>query len=151
MKTLSRRADLDEVIARIRGVREDSPRAWGTMSPNEMLCHVADTFRFGLGEISARTPTGSAKLRLMKMVVLNMPFHWPHGVPTGAPVDPKRDGTKPASFAADKDRLIGLCVRFATTPMTSALLHPFFGPMSESEWQRWAYLHTDHHLRQFGV
>ena len=25
------------------------------------------------------------------------------------------------------------------------------GTLSEAAWLRWAYLHTDHHLRQFGV
>jgi uncharacterized protein DUF1569 len=30
-------------------------------------------------------------------------------------------------------------------------VHPIFGPMSESAWLRWAYLHADHHLRQFGL
>ena len=29
--------------------------------------------------------------------------------------------------------------------------HGFFGTMSVADWQRWAYKHTDHHLRQFGV
>lgn len=28
--------------------------------------------------------------------------------------------------------------------------HPMFGPMSFADWMRWGYLHTDHHLRQFG-
>jgi len=30
-------------------------------------------------------------------------------------------------------------------------VHPIFGGMSERAWLRWAYLHTDHHLRQFGT
>jgi hypothetical protein len=29
--------------------------------------------------------------------------------------------------------------------------HPIFGKMSETDWMRWAYLHVDHHLRQFGL
>jgi hypothetical protein len=29
--------------------------------------------------------------------------------------------------------------------------HPLWGRMTEWEWGRWGYLHTDHHLRQFGV
>jgi hypothetical protein len=29
--------------------------------------------------------------------------------------------------------------------------HPFLGKLSRAEWLRWAYLHMDHHLRQFGV
>ena len=30
-------------------------------------------------------------------------------------------------------------------------MHPIFGHVSEAAWLRWAYLHMDHHLRQFGV
>ena len=29
--------------------------------------------------------------------------------------------------------------------------HPIFGRMSRGAWLRWAYLHMDHHLRQFGA
>lgn len=29
--------------------------------------------------------------------------------------------------------------------------HPILGPMSQSEWRGTALLHTDHHLRQFGL
>jgi hypothetical protein len=28
---------------------------------------------------------------------------------------------------------------------------PYFGTMSSRDWQRWAYRHTNHHLRQFGL
>jgi hypothetical protein len=30
-------------------------------------------------------------------------------------------------------------------------VHPLFGGMSDGAWLRWAYLHIDHHLRQFGA
>lgn len=29
-------------------------------------------------------------------------------------------------------------------------VHPIFGRLSRAAWLRWAYLHMDHHLRQFG-
>jgi hypothetical protein len=29
--------------------------------------------------------------------------------------------------------------------------HAVFGAMTATDWYRWAYRHTDHHLRQFGV
>ena len=29
--------------------------------------------------------------------------------------------------------------------------HPFFGRMSRGDWLRYACLHTDHHLRRFGL
>ena len=30
-------------------------------------------------------------------------------------------------------------------------MHGNFGTMSVRDWQRWAYRHTNHHLRQFGI
>jgi hypothetical protein len=29
--------------------------------------------------------------------------------------------------------------------------HPFFGPMTQQEWETLMWKHLDHHLRQFGV
>jgi hypothetical protein len=29
--------------------------------------------------------------------------------------------------------------------------HGMLGIMSRRDWQRWAYKHTDYHLRQFGL
>ena len=31
------------------------------------------------------------------------------------------------------------------------VLRGIFGTMTVADWQRWAWKHTDHHLRQFGV
>ena len=29
--------------------------------------------------------------------------------------------------------------------------HPVLGRLTRRQWMRWSYLHTDHHLRQFGA
>jgi hypothetical protein len=55
-----------------------------------------------------------------------------------------------AADVAELEKLLGEIVtdrrdRFA------GHLHPVFGRISGSAWLRWAYLHADHHLRQFGV
>jgi hypothetical protein len=61
-------------------------------------------------------------------------------------------GTKPSEFEADRQELIRLTQLFRQTPPDrSGVLHPIFGRMSSAQWLRWAYLHMDHHLRQFGV
>jgi len=42
--------------------------------------------------------------------------------------------------------------RFTRQPLEYELqTHPIFGQMTEKEWMRWGYLHSDHHLRQFGA
>ena len=79
------------------------------------------------------------------------PLKWSKGVPTRPEVDPQRGGTNPSEFAHDYERLQTSLETFVEAAVEGRYdSHPFFGPLSPEEWLRWGYLHTDHHLRQFG-
>jgi hypothetical protein len=55
-------------------------------------------------------------------------------------------------FAANLRELQNLVDHFARQPRDFEWQpHPHFGRMSDAEWMRLAYLHMDHHLRQFGA
>ena len=55
-------------------------------------------------------------------------------------------------FAADVATLEALLGRIRRRDGGAAWPpHPIFGRMSQRAWLRWAYLHMDHHLRQFGA
>ena len=54
-----------------------------------------------------------------------------------------------ADFGVDQAEAVDEMERFCR-PGQSRADHAFFGEMSERDWMRWGYLHTDHHLRQFG-
>ena len=89
---------------------------------------------------------------IIKLLGLWSPLRWPHGWRTNPMHDPKAGGTRPADFARDLARIVaGLAGLAAATAGTLEPVHGFFGTMSVADWQRWAYKHTDHHLRQFGV
>jgi hypothetical protein len=61
-------------------------------------------------------------------------------------------GTKPVDFAADVADVETLLQRIKARDNSQDWpRHPIFGRMSQRAWLRWAYLHTDHHLRQFGA
>ena len=47
--------------------------------------------------------------------------------------------------------LLASMERFASQTERDVHPHPIFGPLTTWEWQRWGWLHADHHLRQFGV
>jgi hypothetical protein len=96
--------------------------------------------------------TGVLQSTLIKWIALYAPLPWPAGVPTRPEVDQEVGGTSPGDFAADLAEL-ELLLETVTTPVNDFRwpAHPIFGPMSEAAWLRWAYLHTDHHLRQFGL
>jgi hypothetical protein len=77
-------------------------------------------------------------------------MRWPPGIQTVAEFDQRTAGTPPGDFAADVARLEALLGEIAPRDAPWPR-HPIFGRMSQRAWLRWAYLHMDHHLRQFGA
>lgn len=152
MKSLSDSREAAALVARVRRIRPDSARLWGRMTAPQMVCHLSDSFRAVMG-LHAVSPASNAFSRtVMRFVALHVPLTWPHGVPTRPEVDQEAGGTPPDVFARDLEDLAALIARF-TAPRRDfqPQPHPTFGPLSDAEWSRWAYLHVDHHLRQFGL
>ena len=141
---------VDALEARLKQVRPDSPRGWGRMTPQQMLCHLADSFDVVTGDRPAKAVDTFVMRTVGKIVALRTPLPWPKGVPTGEAVDAEKGGTKPGDFERDRARTIALLRRFVA-PGTPRVNHPAFGAMSESDWARWGFGHVDHHLRQFGL
>jgi hypothetical protein len=105
-----------------------------------------------LGERPRHVAVKKRTRRLVKGVVLWSAIPWPHGWPTNPQHNPMVDGTRPTDFGSDLERVVENLQRIATAePGSLEPAHGLFGHMSARDWQRWAYRHTDHHLRQFGL
>jgi hypothetical protein len=153
MKTLARERDKAELLRRVKALGPDSVRRWGRMSAHQMICHLCDACRI-LTEQRANAPVASPlPPAVMKWVALYLPLRWPSGIRTTPELDQEVGGTRPAEFSADLAHLEVLLNLIASDRRASfdGRVHPIFGPMSEKDWLRWAYVHTDHHLRQFGT
>ncbi len=153
MRTLARADDKAELLRRLQALRADSRQRWGRMTAPQMVCHLSDAFRGVLGQRPVSRASSVLGPTLVKWVALYLPLRWPRGVIRTRPeLDQLMGGTKPAEFAADLAELEGLVERFTATGSTfEGAPHPLFGRMSDADWQRWGYLHVDHHLRQFGA
>jgi hypothetical protein len=151
MKTLARPRDRDELLARLRTVRPDSAARWGRMSAHQMICHLADAFRMATGAKVVSPASGPLQRWVVKWMALYLPVAWPAGLPTRPEADQMIGGTKPLEFARDVVQVETLLAEVAAHHPGGWPVHPIFGSMSHRAWLRWAYLHTDHHLRQFGV
>jgi hypothetical protein len=153
MRTLARVRDKAELADRLRRVRADSLRRWGRMSPHQMVCHVADALCLMTEQKIADPGASLVERTVLKWLVLYMPLPWPTGILTSPELDPERGGTRPVDFAADLARVEAMLEAVTAVPAheLERLRHPVFGRMSRAAWLRWAYLHTDHHLRQFGA
>ena len=152
MRTVADPEVLSSLKDRLAHLRPDAPRRWGTLTPHEMLCHLGDAAAMVLLTRPRTVPVPDRNRPLIRFVGLWTPLPWPHGVPTNPLHNPKADGTKPSDFAKDLSRAVtGLegIARAGSNDLEP--LHGMFGRMSVRDWQRWAYRHTHHHLRQFDL
>jgi hypothetical protein len=151
MKTVADPVVVRSLIERLNALKADSGRRWGTLTPHEMLCHLGDAAAMVLGDRPRTKPVAMRRRMLVKWLFLWLPVPWPHGVPTNPLHDPRAEGTKPSDFASDLARALLGIERIGASEASLEPVHGIFGIMSVSDWQRWAYRHTDYHLRQFGL
>lgn len=150
MKTLFDTRDRKEMLDRLNRVHLGSEPRWGKMSAHQMICHLSDSFRAALGEKQISRSATLFKRTIYKWAALWLPIRWPHGIMTRPEMDQHLGGTPPAEFVSDLEKLRILIDRFCASEGEFAP-HAMLGQMSRTERMRHAYLHMDHHLRQFGV
>ncbi len=121
------------------------------MTPHQAICHLSDSFR----RMTGKDPLSPVRMvlgrTLIKWVALYLPRPWPPGIKTPPEVDQEVGGTTPMDFEHDRRELEVLMEQFAQSRGGDFQPHPIFGRLSDAQWQRWGYLHVDHHLRQFGA
>ena len=152
-KILSEPSAKAEIIERINRLAPDTQRRWGKMTVQQMVSHLNDSHKLVMGEIKTNFKSNFFNRTVVRLVALRAPMQWPSGVATVPELNQSAGaGTPPTSLEADRQQLLTLIARFTANPRAFQFVpHPIFGEMTEWEWMRWAYLHADHHLRQFGL
>jgi hypothetical protein len=152
LRTLNQPKVKLEILDRIGRLRPDLERRWGKMNARQMVCHLNDSFFSAMGGRQLTTNPDFRFSGLVKWCALYLPAHWPHDVLTVPELDQELGGTPPGDFDEDRQMLAGLVEQFTQQPRGFNFQpHPMFVELTEWQWMRWGWLHTDHHLRQFGV
>jgi hypothetical protein len=152
MRSVANPQDKAAILERLSAVGPHTRARWGRMSAHQMVCHLGDSLRMVTGEKQVRPRATLVQRTIVKWVVLYLPFPWPAGLPTSPEIDQEDGGTQPVEFEADVVEVKALLERLAAQPgPVTWSSHPLFGKMTRNDWLRLVYLHTDHHLRQFGV
>jgi hypothetical protein len=150
VKSLSNLTDRQEISRRLTQVSAADTARWGSMNVHQMVCHLVDSYKVALGEKKASPATNLIQRTLIKWVALQVPMHWPKGVPTRPEIEQGKGGSTPIDFRQDLASLLSTFDRFCNVLPSPCVQHPIFGEMTARNWMRWGYLHADHHLRQFG-
>jgi hypothetical protein len=149
MKEIYDQATSAALAARVDKLRFDTKPLWGKMNASQMLSHLQEPMRIGLGDKKLkRTLIGFLFGRIAKKKLFSgKPF------PRNLPTDPTFVRAGEHDFAIEKNRFLDLLDRYvAGGPDTvTKEPHPFFGKLTDTEWGTSLWKHIDHHLQQFGV
>lgn len=147
MASLRNHTARENLIGRLQRLTPVTPHLWGKMDAPRMVCHLSDCLAMGLGELATKpVKAGAFQHFPLKHLILYV-FPMPKGVPTA----PELLLTAPDSFDADRQQVIERMERLASVPRGKGPVHPFFGLLSNEEWNSLQHKHIDHHLKQFGV
>lgn len=150
MKDMRDPAVQGEILLRMARLAADDRPRWGKMSVQQMICHLTDAYRAVLAERKMDRVAYWIPRPLLKWIALRVPLRWPRDVPAPREITQGLGGTPPTEFESDRAELVRSLKEFCTRTPSQDFRHPLFGRMNSRDWMRWAYLHADHHLRQFG-
>ena len=149
MHNLTTAKDLADILDRVDKLTPSSRAKWGKMTVNMMLCHTADYHRMMIGDIPTKRRHSYLYQNFMKWWILRLD-KLPRSMPTVLEIDPsKGNGTPTTYFENDKFLLKNVLLGFTLLREQEMVSHPRFGKLTKQEFGRLAYLHIDHHLRQF--
>lgn len=132
---------------RLRALRPDTTRRWGTMSVDQMLWHVNTALENALGRLPITPLRVPLPKFLLKFLVINVP--WRKGK---TPTMPELEAKRRYDFEEERTRLLRLIDEFAARPIDRPWqANATLGPLTGSEWSRLQGKHVDYHLQQFGV
>jgi hypothetical protein len=135
-----------EIESRLATLRPDSPRQWGSMTPDQMLWHLNQFLEFSLGDGSYERGKMPMPLPIMRFMVMYMPW------PKNAPTHPAAKAGATHDFEAERKRCLSLIDRFVTRPIDSEWPEDAaWGWVSGSFASRLQAKHFNHHLSQFNA
>ena len=149
MKTLWNPNSRAALMARINLLTPETRPLWGRMNSHEMVVHVTQGMRMGLGELETRPRKTVFRYWPLKHLFVYW-IAFPKSAP--APREVVTRGKDLAEWNSAVTELHGTFDRFASRAHDDQWpVHPVFGTLSGKAWGALGWRHLDHHLRQFGV
>jgi hypothetical protein len=149
MNSIFNSTDNKELIERVKKLSPETQALWGKMDVAQMLAHTHQPLLVMKGDKKIKFTLIGALLGnyLKKKFLKDKGFGKNLGTHAQFKVVDKKQ------FESEKQKLIEtlLLLEKTGTSIITKNKHPFFGNMTHDEWADMMYIHTNHHLKQFGV
>lgn len=139
---------IDQVMERLGKIDDDAKPLWGSMSAPQMRAHLVTAVRYSLGK-EAESPDESTLLT--KWVLVPLLLSGLLKLPKNVARPKLYDASAPS---ATGEELKTEMQEFLTQLQSGSFnppIHPTLGNLGPQGWARLHNVHTNHHLRQFGV
>lgn len=135
---------------RIDRLSPGAPAQWGKMNVSQMLAHCQAPLNVGLG--THELPKYGFFMRFIGNMVKKSLLKNEQPYKKNQPTDKSFMVADVREFNSEKEKLKTAVQAFSAKGRSGSLAekHPFFGTLSNAEWDVLQAKHLDHHLRQFG-
>ncbi len=125
---------------------------WGTMTAPAMLEHLTNALRLSQRKFEVEMKVGEREAAILKRRTIGSENPLPKNI--DSPISPKdtplQYATLAEAHAAFFSELASYYDFFSRNP-DAATLHPLFGFVNFSEWEKFHFKHFTHHFTQFGL
>ena len=149
MNSIFDQKDNSQLIDRLKKLTPQTQGLWGKMNVSQMIAHVHEPLLVMKGD-------KTIKFTLLGMFFgkyLKNKFIKDRGFGKNLLTHAKFKVVDEKQFQKEQEKLIETLLLFQLKgpSIITKNKHPFFGNMTHEEWADMMYLHTNHHLNQFGV
>ncbi|MBA2250402.1 MAG: DUF1569 domain-containing protein [Chitinophagaceae bacterium] len=139
----------NEIVSRINRLEAATKPLWGKMTVAQMIKHSQAPLLVAFGDMKLKQSLIGVLFGKMAKKKLIAGDGFTKGLPTAKEFIVKDQ----PDFEMEKQKLISLVQRFQSNGPSglTQLPHPFFGKLTDDEWDQLEVKHLDHHLNQFGV
>ena len=149
MKNVLNEDGLNDILARLEKLSENSVPEWGTMNAAQMLSHCTVSLKLAFNEIE---PEHNEKYLAIGKMVKSKLFDTDVFM-KNVPTTNEFLNTDREDFAKNKIIFLDYLRKFNGTDLNyeNTGSHPYFGKLDIDEWGKLIYKHTNHHFVQFGI
>jgi hypothetical protein len=149
MKSIFDTKDNLELVERFKKLSPETQALWGTMSVSQMIAHTHEP-------LMVMTGNKVIKYTLLGMFFgnyLKKKYIKDRGFGKNLPTHKQFIVSDKKQFENELEKMLNTLQLILDKghAIITKNKHPFFGNMTPEEWGDIMYLHSDHHLKQFGV
>lgn len=148
---ISLQLELEAMLAQLAQLNKNTTPSWGQMTAQRMVEHLADALYMsvGKGDHSLEVPAERIE-RMQAWLETDKPMAKDVQVSFATPETPLRNDELETAIDEFTDAFLSFEEWYEEDASRTAL-HPFYGQLNYSQWQRLHTKHFAHHFEQFGL